>query len=167
MRTILFKGRRVHHDVLPKDRWWVEGDVSFHKTGKVFIKERNGSALNSYEIEPDTLSQYVCPDIENNPIFENSIVEEVFADGERVVSPVFYSEKYGGFVVQDLGGCVYNINMDCDKFRVVGNVFDDGHLLEEYKNEVLKNTIENVVSNPESPLPTKTLMDTSEEDFDR
>lgn len=166
MRTILFKGRRVHYDALPKDRWWVEGDVSFHKTGKVFIKERNGSALNSYEIEPETLSQYVCPDIENNPIFENSIVEEVFEDGERVVNSVFYSEKYGGFVVQDFGGCVYNINMDCDKFRVVGNVFDDGHLLEEYKNEALKNTMANVISNPEPSFSTSTMMNGLEEEYE-
>lgn len=167
MRPILFRGKRVHCDTLPKDRWWVEGDVSFHKTGKVFIKERNGSALNSYEIDPNTLSQYVCQDIENNPIFENSIIEQLFENGERLVGSIFYSEKHGGFVGRSIGGCVYNINFDSDKLRVIGNVFDDKHILEEYKNEVLKNTIANAISNPEPSFSTSTMMNGLEEEYER
>lgn len=128
----LFKGKRTNWQELPKEQWWVEGDVSHHKTGKVFIKERFGSALASYEIEPYTLSQYIGQnDIHNNKMWENDIVKETYSNGESIVCPIIYSKNYAGFMVQDDGGCLYHIDSEIDKFEVIGNVFDNPEIFKK------------------------------------
>ena len=131
MKTYLFRGKRIDYEKYPKEQWWVEGEVSHHKTGKVFIKEKNGSALSSIEIQAETLSQYIGKDIKGNSIYEYSYVKEEFSDGSSIICPVIYLEKYAGFMVQD-GPNLYHINFEIDKFEVVGNIFDDPDLLSKY-----------------------------------
>lgn len=134
MRDLLFKGRRKDWRDLPKEKWWVEGDVSYHKTGKVFIKERFGSACASYEIEPETLSQYVEQnDIHNHKMWENDIVKETFHDGETYITFIQYVDKYAGFMVSDEGGCLYHLDLENDKWEVIGNIFDNPEILENQK----------------------------------
>lgn len=55
---------------------WIIGYLTFHKTGKVFIKPVNGNALNSEEVDPKSICRSLNIYDDNKKLcFENDIVE--------------------------------------------------------------------------------------------
>ena len=126
MREILFKAKRKDNGE------WVFGDLSHHKTGKVFIKAINGSATSSFEVDPETVSEYIgLLDKNGNKIFENDIVG-LYSD---------YREEYDyGVVVYGDFNCsccsgVYGWYFegedirDYERYEVRGNIFGNPELL--------------------------------------
>ena len=83
MREILFRGKRIDNGE------WVYGDLSQHKTGKIFIK--CGSAIHSYEVIPDTVGQYAgLTDKNGKKIFEGDILGHVYKGQLRTDGVVMY-----------------------------------------------------------------------------
>lgn len=86
MRIILFKAKRIDTGE------WAFGYLSFHKTGKVFIKLVNEDATHSHEIDPETICQYTGIDDKfGKPIFENDLIGHIsnrveFMNGMFVVN---------------------------------------------------------------------------------
>ena len=107
-REILFKGFHEYKEGTDRafynGEWhtgeWVYGDLSQHKSGKVFIKPHYQSATNSKEVAPETVSQYteVC-DESQAKIFENDIVLEKDENTHKeILYVVVFS--YGSFVLK-------------------------------------------------------------------
>lgn len=125
-KEILFRGKRL------LDGQWIEGDVSHHKSGKVFIKLKYGSATSSYEIDKKTLSQYKgFSDKFGEKIWDNSICEFYTVDDGYGVGIIKNDHVYwiGGQTSQKyLLTPLSSINYS-QPWTVVGNIFDDNPLL--------------------------------------
>ena len=60
-REILFKAKRKNWRELPKEQWWVEGDLSYivHDKNAMYIFPADGyDSADRYEVDPETLCQY-------------------------------------------------------------------------------------------------------------
>lgn len=149
MREILFRGKRVDNGE------WVYGDLSQHKTGKVFIK--SGSAIHSYEVIPETVGQYTgLTDKNGKKIFEGDIVKDQviylthLTYAERGIETKEDAEEYKNygkvgvveFDTENVAscGCCYEYfigtgfkakEVNLHKCEVIGNVHDNPELLEE------------------------------------
>ena len=67
----LFKAKRIDNGE------WIIGFLTFHKTGKAFIKPIFGDARSSEEVDPSTICQCSAVWDRNKTImFENDVVEE-------------------------------------------------------------------------------------------
>ena len=136
MREILFRGKR------PDNGEWAFGDLSQHKTGKVFIK--CGSAISSYEVIPETVGQYTgLTDKNGKKIFEGdilSIAKIMDGFGTYYFPPIAYPGnvvvKWGmcAWMWETLGEYRFFINFpdawchfECE---VIGNIHDNPELLE-------------------------------------
>ena len=135
MREILFRAKRKNNGE------WVEGGYH-HQTDyygdpcdRHYIV--NGSQTDiegygeHYEIDPETLCQYTgVTDKNGKQIWENDIVKHEISDTIGTVK--WYEEDY-------IGWCVDDVVIDEQHFtdemwsecEVIGNVFDDKHLLAE------------------------------------
>lgn len=145
MREILFRAKRKNWRELPKEEWWVEGSYH-HQTDyygescdKHYIIDGTETDMEGYgehyEIDSETLCQYTgLKDKNGNRIWENDIVsawsEGKYAtgmvkqriDGLYIIYPAYQHNEFWGLCP--------------DKNRktnveVIGNVFDDKHLLAE------------------------------------
>lgn len=119
MREILFRGKRLDNGE------WVYGDLSQHKTGKVFIK--CGSAVRSCEVDPQTVGEYAGVfDKDRNQVFEGDICKSVYS-GKSVCGPVvFYSGCFG----IAFEGLLWELHdMLSRDIEVIGNKFDNPDLL--------------------------------------
>lgn len=131
MREILFKAKRKNWRELPKEDWWVEGDVIHEPYGVViqyYVEKRRIKVV----IDPETLCQYTgLPDKNGKRIWENDICEMVY-DGEIYIYVIVWDadeldfkgtngkEKYGSNF--EYLGC-------CEEIVRIGNVFDNPELL--------------------------------------
>ena len=145
MREILFRAKRKNWSELPKEEWWVEGSYH-HQTDyygdpcdKHYIIDGTKTDMEGYgehyEIDPETICQYTgLKDKNGKRIWENDIVS-AWSEGKHAT----------GMVKQRIDGLyiiypAYQHNefwrLCPDKNRktnveVIGNVFDDKHLLAE------------------------------------
>ena len=121
MREILFRGKTF-------DGRWVMGDLSQHKNGKKFIK--CGSAVQSYEVIPETVGQYTgLTDKNGKKIFEGDIVRMFYASGYVEVGVIRYSNDTCRFrFVVEENHIGYGFD-DTDIMEVIGNVYDNPELL--------------------------------------
>lgn len=145
-REILFKAKRKNWEKLPREEWWVEGYYVYDHCKNIHLILRNelSTCLNAgskpnrrdwilepYEIDPETLCQYVdLPDKNGRKIWENDIVKH--EDSQSIGTVKWYQGDYIGWCVDD----VYNGEQQFTKemwneCEIIENIFDNLELLKE------------------------------------
>lgn len=126
----LFKAKRIDNGE------WIIGFITFHKTGKAFIKPIFGDARSSEEVDPSTICSCIgLNDRNGNLIWKNDIVK-VYGDTDDFGNDLFYFYK----VVWNKDLCCWwlsDIYTQEDEYlyiylkeiEVIGNVFDNPELL--------------------------------------
>ena len=131
MREILFKAKRIDSGE------WIVGDLSHHKTGKVFVKPLNGSAISTCEVDKDTICQCTGLKDENGKlIWENDVVgfwdaystENGHAEMDCIGKVVWDDETISFQVTNRLSAESYEVLDECS---VIGNIFDNPELMYE------------------------------------
>ena len=130
MREILFRAKRKNWRELPKEEWWVEGYLVKYqpcasKDEYVYgIVPTYASALYIIEIDPETLCQYTgLTDKNGKRIWENDIVKYMWFGNEEVDIVEYRSTSIG--LKENYNAVLTDIT------EVIGNIFDDKHLLAE------------------------------------
>ncbi len=149
-REILFKAKRKDWRELPKEQWWVEGEV-IHEPYGVVIQYYAKKKRIKVVIDPETLCQYTgLKDKNGKRIWENDIVScehEKYPEDNPLEGDLFFPEpiKYRrNYVVEFInngnkygyrlrnksihfmltGNVIYN-----HEIKVLGNIFDNPELL--------------------------------------
>lgn len=127
MREILFKAKRKDNGE------WVEGLPGYDINGNITELEvyKKFSDCRIYEINPDTLCQYIGKtDKKNRKIFENDIVKDgkwlgkIVCRGSNFEMDLFkYSKVTGKYFTVFTRSCF-------EVEEVIGNIFDNPELLE-------------------------------------
>lgn len=97
-REILFKAKRANWRELPKEEWWVEGNLvwtndSFEEYRAIIIPKENSDMFtkehdvlgfeNWYLVDPETICQYTgLTDKDRKKIFENDVTKLILPNGE-------------------------------------------------------------------------------------
>ena len=125
MREILFKAKRIDNGE------WIVGDLSYHKTGKVFAKPLNGSAISTCEVDKDTICQCTgLKDKNGKLIWENDITLRTSVTGTHKGKIIYSSD--GSFCQKDFETTFENLLIHSESyFEVIGNIFDNPGLLNE------------------------------------
>ena len=133
----LFKAKRIDNGE------WIIGFLTFHKTGKAFIKPIFGDARSSEEIDKTTICQRIgLNDKNGNLIWENDVIKkesyidyDAFSNSEEYIGIVKFTDC--AWVVETIiGKCTRPIfeavsySEDVKHLEVIGNVFDNKELLE-------------------------------------
>lgn len=128
-REILFKAKRKNWSELPKEEWWVEGNLitNERQEGTAYIgyifDVHNGMIedFDIVEVDPKTLCQFTgLYDKNGERIWENDIVQTPF---RRFV--VTYSDGVWG----DISGTAMRESIFGEGGTVIGNIFDRPQLL--------------------------------------
>ena len=128
----LFRAKRIDNGE------WIVGDLSHHKTGKVFVKPLNGSAISTCEVDKDTICQCTGLNDKNGKlIWENDICRRVLLPTKRIKTnfKIAYVPYKCCISAIDLDGS--NITFLSDyinnqyEVEVIGNIFDNQELLEK------------------------------------
>ena len=147
-REILFKAKRKNWRELPKEEWWVEGSYH-HQTDyygdlcdKHYIIDGTTTDMEGYgehyEIDPETLCQYTGKmDEDGEKIFDKNIVcfiditstESGYSEHSCVGQVLWCEEECCFHVTDRLSAESWEVLNEC---KVIGNVFDDKELLEEF-----------------------------------
>ena len=149
-REILFKAKRKDWRELPKEQWWVEGEV-IHEPYGVVIQYYAEKKRIKVVIDPETLCQYTgLKDKNGKRIWENDTVScehEKYPEDNPLEGDLFFPEpiKYRrNYVVEFInngnkygyrlrnksihfmltGNVIYN-----HEIKVLGNIFDNPELL--------------------------------------
>ena len=149
-REILFKAKRKDWRELPKEQWWVEGEL-IHEPYGVVIQYYAEKKRIKVVIDPETLCQYTgLKDKNGKRIWENDIVScehEKYPEDNPLEGDLFFPEpiKYRrNYVVEFInngnkygyrlrnksihfmltGNVIYN-----HEIKVLGNIFDNPELL--------------------------------------
>ena len=149
-REILFKAKRKDWRELPKEQWWVEGEVIHEPYGAVIQYYAEKKRIKVV-IDPETLCQYTgLTDKNGKRIWENDIVScehEKYPEDNPLEGDLFFPEpiKYRrNYVVEFInngnkygyrlrnksihfmltGNVIYN-----HEIKVLGNIFDNPELL--------------------------------------
>ena len=127
----LFRAKRIDNGE------WIVGDLSHHKTGKVFVKPLNGSAISTCEVDKDTICQCTgLKDKNGKLIWENDIVgfwdaystESGYAEADCIGKVVWDDETLSFQVTERLSAESYEVLDECS---VIGNIFDNPELINE------------------------------------
>lgn len=140
-REILFKAKRKNWRELPKEEWWVEGNLitNERQEGTAYIgyifDVHNGiiEDFDIVEIDPETLCQYIgLTDKNGKRIWENDIciIHSSNIDDEDGYFTIAWDEDRERFILDG------NLIVDFDSYygyecEVIGNIFDKPELLEE------------------------------------
>ena len=117
----LFRAKRIDNGE------WIVGDLSHHKTGKVFVKPLNGSAISTCEVDKDTVCQCTgLKDKNGKLIWENDILNS----GNLVVK---WREELASYCLTKKGWMYQHFfgeAVDACDCEVIGNIFDNPEPLE-------------------------------------
>ena len=134
MREILFRGKDSESGI------WCYGDLSFDREGKPYIRfwAHNGYLVRA--VDPETVGQFTgFFDKWNTRVFEGDILRSIYPD--EPYEPAICYER----VIWD-DGCWCSVHkenapdeiwqIDLTRYsKVVGNIFDNGGLLEVMDDE--------------------------------
>lgn len=140
----LFKAKRLDNGE------WIIGFITFHKTGKAFIKPIFGDERSSEEVDQSTICQCIGKrDKYNHLIFENDLMDGFIypylsgLDSEHdYFAEVCWCDDAAGFGIcthkyknSDVRGSADGEvdlieDFDSSKWEVIGNIFDNPELLE-------------------------------------
>lgn len=160
-REILFKAKRANWRELPKEDWWVEGNLvwtndSFEEYRAIIIPKENSCMFTKsehddlgfetwYLVDPETICEYTgLTDNNGKKIFENDICKGIFLPTERLTRKfrISYTSLQCRFSAVDLDrgiaepvGAYINYNY---KTEVIGNIFDGGFDGKESEKSVTK-----------------------------
>ena len=145
MREILFKAKHKNWRELPKEEWWVEGYYCYFMSEHCILpKNLNTDAALFGEqkvfviIDPETLCQYTGkPDEDGKKIFEGDIVgfidlystESGYSESSCLGEVIWSKEECCFHVTNRLSAESWEVLDEC---KVVGNVFDDKEILEDF-----------------------------------
>lgn len=150
----LFKAKRIDNGE------WEIGFLTFHKTGKAFIKPIFGDARSSEEVEPSTICQCIgLKDKNGNLIWENDVVDYLgrkgkikyecgsfgivfreIIDWEEIEAniclitgcdnPLYACENDNFISLWEIMWNFNDIENSIETIEVIGNIFDNPELLE-------------------------------------
>lgn len=141
-REILFKAKRKNWRELPKEEWWIEGDLRQDRdlekafvSGWSYYSSESGVERDpfEYEIDPETICQYTgLTDKNGKRIWENDIciIHSSSIDDEDGYFTIAWDEDGARFILDG------NLIVDFDncygyECEVIGNIFDNPELLKE------------------------------------
>lgn len=143
-REHLYKAKRVDWRELPKEEWWVEGDLIHEPYGTVIqyyeneIKDKGNCAKTKKRkrikvvVEPETVCEYTGLTDKNGRRFEGYIFQA--SDGDYIQR---YIIVWSGDSLEWSAECIGNPDgtLPLSEFRVgeievIGNIFDNPELLE-------------------------------------
>lgn len=143
-REILFKAKRKNWRELPKEEWWVEGYyckweqirrplcVVEEKEVDCIITWMSDGGMSRYEIDPETLCQYIgLKDKNGQKIWENDICEihSSNIDEEDGYFTTAWDKDEAKYVLDGDTLIVDFDNIYGYECEVIGNVFDNPELL--------------------------------------
>lgn len=134
MREILFKAKRKNWRNLPKEEWWVEGDLIHEPFGTVIQYYADGKRVKVI-IDPETLCQYIeMNDKNGSRIWENDFISistySCMEPQEDFFGKVVYAYSWGCWCIQQPNAekpiplCECEGSYQTDIF-VEGNIFDN------------------------------------------
>lgn len=140
MREHLYKAKRVNWRELPKEEWWVEGNLLISDEDYYIIPDFGVSCveklnnyvcdklitLHAFEVEKETICEYTGLNNKNSrKIFENDILNVTYSDQ---VGECHHAENY---LLDDLRNTSVIGWLDyANELEIVGNIFDNPELLE-------------------------------------
>lgn len=153
-REILFKAKHANWRELPKEDWWVEGNLvwtndSFEEYRAIIIPKENSAMFtksenddlgfeNWYLVDPETVCQYTgltSKSKDGKMFYEGDIVLETTSGYIGVIKFGTYKPERLGFYIEWIKDCCYM----CDIrpwvinrwIRTIGNIFDNPEYLEQ------------------------------------
>ena len=160
-REHLYRAKRVDWRELPKEEWWVEGNLLISEDDYYIIPDFGVSCveklnnyvcdkpitLHAFEVDKETVCEYTqMTDINKNKIWENDIVlvEHSKMDKESddtvfIPDIIEYTRNYAVEFVNKGGHCGYRCRNKSIHFSISGNMV--------YNHKIV--VIGNVFDNPE------------------
>lgn len=128
MREILFRAKRKNWRELPKEEWWVYGDVIHEPIGMTIRHTEHGMSVR-VPVDLETLCEYTgLKDKNGNRVWENDIVRIENSMDEGIGNVEFYGGMW--YVDGEPNNNLYDIlEYDDGEVEVIGNIFDNQELL--------------------------------------
>lgn len=128
MREILFRAKRKNWRELPKEEWWVYGDVIHEPIGMTIRHTEHGMSVR-VPVDLETLCEYTgLKDKNGNRVWENDIVRIENSIDEGIGNVEFYGGMW--YVDGEPNNNLYDIlEYDDGEVEVIGNIFDNQELL--------------------------------------
>lgn len=142
-RNHLFKAKRVDWRSLPKEKWWVEGDLIHEPYGTTIrycakANKKKYTKMVAVVVDPETVCECTfTADKNNKNIYEADIVKRESFGGNVVGKVVWFDIGFCGFMLK-CGNTYYHIGKGehtgrADGDEIIGNIFDNPELLKEEK----------------------------------
>lgn len=157
VREHLFKAKRANWRKLPKEEWWVEGNLvwsndSFEEYQAIIIPQENSDMFtksehgdlgfeNWYLVDPETVCQYTgLMDKNDRKIFENDIVDVVFLEAregalvKNYQYKVEFNQEEASYELtgnDELLGRPCFVSANQNLMEIIDNIFDNLEFLKD------------------------------------